>query len=508
MRYAIPLPILALLGMFLYRAPSRSASGIIDMDYWWHVGYGEWILDHARLPTVDFWSWTSDGREYRLTQWLGEVLMAACQRAAGGELGTQVLAAALVALTVSFSYLTARAFLENRLAALAVAFGCDAILVSLACRPHQFTFLCLSILTAILAHYHVSGNRRLLYGVPVLMAIWVNLHGGYAVGLAYLVMVVAFTAADAYMTHQPSKMRETVIPLAIAAGAGALATLMNPHGLGAWQYAIEIAGMKSSGPGVVDEWNPTSIKMDVGLNWFIASSAVFAAMAASSRRPTLTALLSAVALTAVGWSALRLSLMMTVLLVPLLAAAFRHTALYALAFDGEARRYDRAFGPLASAVALALVFGVAVLMARTDKTAEKYVAENFPEKEVAFIKANHIEGRLMNSPEVGGYLIRNLGQKVFLDTRYDLYGDRALFDFLFARRGEAGWKEFIVRHDPDIVLLDNVAALRQLLTDSGMYRIVFEGSRYSVLVRPHAYPQLPDVPASLDRRKVLDLLKS
>ena len=508
LHFALPIPVLVLLSVFLYRAPSRTASGTIDVDYYWHLGYGEWILDHGHLPTVDFWSWTFAGHTYNLTQWLGEVIMAIAHRAGGGELGTQLLSAALVTLTIAFGYLAARAFLENRLAAMAVAFACDAILISLACRPHQFTHLGLAILTAILAHYHVRGDRRLLYAVPPVMAVWANLHGGYAVGLAYLWVSVGFVAADAYMTHRHEDFKRTILPLALAALAGTVATLANPYGLGAWQYAIDIASMKSSSAGIVDEWGPTNIKMDVGLNWFIASTAVFGAMAASSRRPSLAALLCAVTLIAVGWSALRLSLMMSVLLVPLLAASLRHTAFYTLTFDGAARLYDRSVRPLASLGILALVLGVAIVMAKGDKTSSQYITANLPEQEVAFMKANHISGRIMNNAEIGGYLIRNLGQRVFLDTRYDLYGDRALFDFLFARRGEAGWREFVTRHDPDVFVLDNISSLRQLLTDTGMYRLVFEGPRYSVLVRPSAYSTLPSITASPGRRSLLDLLKT
>ena len=105
LHFALPIPVLVLLSVFLYRAPSRTASGTIDVDYYWHLGYGEWILDHGHLPTVDFWSWTFAGHTYNLTQWLGEVIMAIAHRAGGGELGTQLLSAALVTLTIAFGYL-------------------------------------------------------------------------------------------------------------------------------------------------------------------------------------------------------------------------------------------------------------------------------------------------------------------------------------------------------------------------------------------------------------------
>ena len=83
-----------------------------------------------------------------------------------------------------------------------------------------------------------------------MMAVWANLHGGYAVGLAYLWVSVGFVAADAYMTHRHEDFKRTILPLALAALAGTVATLANPYGLGAWQYAIDIARMKSSSAGI------------------------------------------------------------------------------------------------------------------------------------------------------------------------------------------------------------------------------------------------------------------
>ena len=487
------IPLLLLLGVFLFRAPSTVASGVIDTDYYWHLGYGEWILDHGRLPTQDFWSWTFDGHSYRLTQWLGEVLMAVAHRL-GGETGTATLSALLVTLTITASYKAARCYLTHRVSAIAIAVVCNALLIQLACRPHQFTHLGLAVLTWLIADFLTRGRRRSLYAIPPLMALWVNLHGGYAVGLAYLAMMVGLLAIDGYVTHRRELLRDQALPLALAAAAGFAATLINPYGWEAWLYAIQIAGLKSSA-GIVDEWAATSIKAEVGLQYFMVTSAVAAAMMTARQRPTVAQILGAVVLGALGWSAVRLSLMASVMMVPLLAAAFASTPLATLVGQSPER--------VSRALALALLVTVGALsigMGRIDKTTERYVAEHFPVAEVAFMKAHGIEGRLLNSPEIGGYLIRHLGQKVAIDTRLDLYGDRPLFEFLFAMRGELGWPEYIARLSPDVILINNPAALRQLLMATGQYRLVFEGPSYSLLLRAAARPDLPSI--APDSRRV------
>lgn len=487
----LSIPVLSLLAIFLYRAPSRLASGATDLDYYWHLQYGDWILDRLQLPTTDTWSWTANGEPYRLTQWLGEVTMALAYRAGGGEFGTQVMSAILVTLTLAFSYHAARTYLPNRLAALSATLACETILLSLPCRPHQFTHLGLAILTALLAQYQQRNDRRLLLWLPVLMALWVNLHGGYAVGLAYLWLVVLTTAAERYMESSCDAIAQHAKPLAFAAMAATLASLCNPYGVGAWEYAIDVAQLKSSSSGVVDEWAPTSIKLDAGLMWFIAVTATAASMATSTQRPGLRTLLLFAALSGAGWAALRVSLMMSILMVPLIAAAMRFTPLYALAFDGLAARHDRSLR-LWVATPLLMAFALGSLgYARLDKTPDNVIAASLPIHEVAFMKQTGIAGRILNSPEIGGYLIRNLGQPVSLDTRLDLHGDQRLFDFILARRGDASWRDYLISLDPDVLLIENLSALRQLVVEARMYRLVFEGSRYSILVRPESYRSLP-----------------
>lgn len=506
MQRYLPLPLLVLLAALFYRAPSRAASGIHDPDYYWHLGYGDWILDHMALPTADFWSWTADGRAYRLTQWLGEVIMALANRTAG-EPGTQILAALLVTLTFTCSYLAARCYLGSRLASLIVAIGANVTLLALACRPHLFSHLGLALLTLLVSKYQTSNSRRPLYWIPILMAFWVNLHGGYAVGLAWLWMMAGLLMVERYVRHDEFPWR-AALPLALAAAAGTLATLINPYGIGAWAYAVDIANLKSSAAGIVDEWNPTTIRTEAGLQFFIVSSALFASMSVAREKPRPHALMAAFLLVGIGWTSLRVSIFASVLLVPLIAQALRTTPFYMLAFVGRAYHFERGVKAVAALPLLAALLTASMAIASRDHLVEAKMVNTLPVQEAEFIRANGIAGKLLNSPDAGGYLIRHLGMKVSLDTRFDLYGDRAFFEFLFARRGEHGWREYIDRLNPDIVLIESASALRQLLSAAGGYRLVFEGPRYSVLIKSNAHPELPTLQPQPHFRELLNLLKS
>src|SRR5262245_31743015 len=64
-----------------------------DPDTFWHIRTGQWILDHAQFPTVDFFSYTATGKPYISTEWLSQVVFAAAFKF-GGWHAVVVLAAA------------------------------------------------------------------------------------------------------------------------------------------------------------------------------------------------------------------------------------------------------------------------------------------------------------------------------------------------------------------------------------------------------------------------------
>ena len=57
----------------------------VDPDLWWHIKVGQDILTTHHFPTADAYSFTVHGTPWVAYEWLGEVLLAAVQRAWGLE---------------------------------------------------------------------------------------------------------------------------------------------------------------------------------------------------------------------------------------------------------------------------------------------------------------------------------------------------------------------------------------------------------------------------------------
>ncbi len=477
--HKIPYAWLAIAAVFLIRAPHPAASGSVDPDVYWHLLYGHWIIDHMALPTVDMWSWTLPGKSYNLTQWLGEVVIALAERL-GGEAGKQALAASLTVLAITCSYRAARCYLSNSTAAIVVAlFGCS-VLVSMTCRPHLFTYAGLTALTWIFAEYGTKGNQRALYFVPAITALWVNLHGGYALGLFYLWLVAGAHIVSAVCSNNVLQMRRTLAALVLTAIAGSLATAINPYGIGVWENTAAVGALKSVSLGITGEWVPTNIRDDLGFSYLTIVMATVMAMSFSERRPSTRDASLFVTIFVVGCWASRLSIMASVLLVPLIAKFLGNTPFYRLAFSDREKTEGRIQVPAAISILLA-IGALGYLVGSADKSIEQRVHRDFPVEEVAFLKEHNLKGPIMNTMEAGGYLIRHLQQPVFLDTRLDLYGDDYFFDFMRAAAGGDHWAEFMKKWDPEIVMIEHSMPLKNLLLQAGTYTTIFVGPRYTVL---------------------------
>lgn len=491
-RFTIPYAWLILFGLFVGRAFHPAASGSIDPDVYWHLLYGHWILEHGALPTVDFWSWTMAGEPYRLTQWLGEVVMAMGDQA-GGEAGRQLLAAAGMSAALILSYATARRSLESSMMAIALTMVCATVIYSIPCRPHLFTFVGLASIAFLLDRYYATPRILWLAPLPLIFALWVNLHGGYATGLAYVFGVAFASLIAAYAQRRLPDELGRSLPVVIAAAFSLLATIANPYGIDVWEATLAVGRLKSVSLGITGEWTPTQIRSEIGFAYLLVNLATVAILATSRRRASLRDLLICLPMLFVGWWANRMTVMVGLLMVPVLAPYLRECALYELLAKPETRhQIDGRLRWPGAVILAALIVAGAYAAGRADTHIEQRIREDYPVAELAFMNDNGLHGRLLNTMEAGGYLIAKGQRRVFLDTRLDFYGDDYYFAFAQANAGLPGWREFVARWDPEIALLENSAPLTRLLTTSGLFKAVMTGHRYTVLVRVPTTPYDPN----------------
>ena len=237
-------------------------AGVQSVDLTYHLRAGADILDTRAIPSVDSWTFTAAGLPWTDQQWGAQVILAAADRA-GGWTGLVVLRAVVVAVIFGCMFaIGRRRGLGVRLAAwLTLA----AFLVSapaLALRP-QLLAMALFALTLLLVTER-RVHSRWLWGVPILVLIWANIHGSFFLGPLCLGLAWLEDLND----RHPHARRTLVVGLTCL-----VAACVTPFGPAVWAYAVGL----TSNPSVtsrITEWQPTSIRDVAGVLFFGSAGAL------------------------------------------------------------------------------------------------------------------------------------------------------------------------------------------------------------------------------------------
>jgi hypothetical protein len=274
-------PSLAMLWVFLAIALPTLAALLaplpaVDLAYQLRAG-GE-ILDARAIPTIDTWTLAAAGRPWTDQQWGAQVVLAVVYRLAGWT-GLAVLRAALVAVTCGLLLALVRRRaprLGSIGATLLVLAAFVVMAIALALRPQLFA-IPLFVLTLLLLADRDAHPRR-LWWLPVIAALWANLHGSFPLVLVLVTISLVAEVLDRRSIRAPSTRLLGAVTLASLA-----ATLVNPFGVGVWTYLVSLA-TNSTISSRVSEWRPPTPLDPTGALFYFSVLAVVALLAVRRRR--------------------------------------------------------------------------------------------------------------------------------------------------------------------------------------------------------------------------------
>lgn len=384
---------------------------LIDPDTLWQITVGQWISDHAAVPTVDVYSFTMRGQPWISTQWLAQVLYAKAFAVAGWA-GPVVLAASAIALT----FMLLARFVSRRLSDSAtlvcVAAALALTVPHLLARPHA---LALPVLVAWAAGLIAAADRREApsYLLLPLMTLWANLHGGFVFGL----VLIGGLALDAVWNADGRARKALFLRWFVFGLAALVASCITPYGWHALLASQKILSLGAALP-LIMEWRP----MDFGsLGAFEVCLLLGMGLALHHgiRLPVMriVLLLGLVHMSlAQGRAAEILALIGPLLLAAPLARQIG--GVYASAATAPPFR-----GALVAGVAALLVAGT-IAFASAHRFAPHM--RTSPVAAVTELKKLNLS-RVFNDYDFGGYLIAS-GVAPFIDGRTELYGEKFFVD--------------------------------------------------------------------------------
>ncbi len=449
-----------------------------DPDLWGHVLFGRDIVSDGRVPATDPYSFTTD-QAWINHEWLAESVMYLAYALAGGP-GLVALKSCLVMGMLAGIWLTlSRRRTEGTSRDLLLGLAAlGTVPQAIHMRPQLFSLLAFSWLLALLAPGGASFRRQVL-AIPILFAVWVNLHGGWLVGGGTLALWTTLT-----MFRPVPRAEKTML---LAGGALALAaTLVNPYGWHMWSFLRDTVGF---GRADITDWQPVfRLGTAFVLLWSALALAALAAMsrALKASESGLRSVLVVVALGAGAFFVSRLMAFFAMSIVMLLGSELVITVRnWRGSSDSPGRQPSRFATAAAVVVAGVLIVGGAVTSARNIGCVRMDAADH-PEPDVAALALERrLQGRLVVWFDWGQYAIWHLAPSlaVSIDGRREtVYSQDVLRRHLNFYYVPSTRSEFLAFAHPDYIWLPSELPVVPGLREDGWVPL-FSSARSVLLAR-------------------------
>jgi hypothetical protein len=469
------------LGLF-----AMAARTVTDPDVWWHLRTGQLILQTHHIFRADPYSFTRAGHAWINHEWLSQILMFSLYRWLGYA-GLIVVFAGIVAVAFFIVFLRCEA--RPYFAALITAWGAAASTSTWGVRPQMLSLLLASIFLLLLER---SAQRpRVLWWLPPLTLLWVNLHAGYALGIGLIGLFLGGEILDAIFGDKRSngvaaRLRQLTFALALSIAVVPL----NPNGARMYTYPWQTLS-SSAMQQYIQEWASPNFHQTLYLPFLLMVLALLAALACSPKRlRPLDLLLLAVTLYAALRSVRHIPIFV------LVAAPILSRLVYAILQQWPEKKKEETRPPAKLALNAVLILGIALFafwrvnfIVRSQAAAE---ARNFPAAAVSFLAANHTPQPLLNHYNWGGYLIWKLypQYRVFVDGRADLYGDDFLNRLAHIYYIRHNWKDEFAATRVCSVMLPPDAPLIAALSELPDWKVIYSDKQAVILTRTADCPEL------------------
>jgi hypothetical protein len=476
-----------LLFVLLFGLLAMTARPATDPDLWWHLRTGQWIVETGHVPHSDPFSFTRAGHAWVSHEWLSEVVFYELWKHAGAA-GLIVFSAIITTAGFMLLYLRCLLFgVQKHWAAAATVLGALASAPSWGVRPQMITFTLASLLLWLIEG---GENRpRLLFWIPPLFLLWLNLHAGFALGLALLfaygVGLIMETAAGntPWQQARPIVLRVLLLLLACLA-----LVPLNPSGAQLCRYPFDTlrsSGMRS----FIVEWFSPDFHDWLYRPFLLVWLLLLTALASSRSRPKGRVIVPLLLTSFAALDAVRHIPLFVLVAMPVIAAALP----VASPFSAVSQRGPDSsrFRPLLNlAVVILIAVFALVKWVSLARSQDAHEAEQYPQRAIAFLQASAQPQRIFVYYDWGGYAIWKLypEYRVFVDGRADLYGDDLLRQFKTALQLRTGWRDVLDVWKVEAVLVPPSCALAQALLLDPNWHVAFTDSKAIILLRTHPPP--------------------
>jgi len=452
---------------------AMTTRNVIDPDVWWHLKTGQYIAAHKSIPHTDPFSYTRAGEPWVAHEWLSELLMYTLLRATGWG-GLIVIFAAI--LTAAFWFLHLRCGPASYIAGLVTLCGAWATAPVWGVRPQVLSLLLTSLWLLILERS--ERNPTLLWWTLPLTLLWVNLHAGFALGLA----LSALFLSGEWIEHALGRSHQSASRLRVMALILLLDLLivpLNPNGLRMFSYPIETLRSAAMQNYIV-EWASPNFHHAEYWPFLVVVLGTFAALGWSRVKLRPRDLLLLLVSLYAALCSIRLLPLFVLVAVPLVSTRLGN---WPRSTSSPQQTQPAIMTLLNGTILVAMAAFAGVHIAHMIQHQPQAETERFPSRAVDFLQAHSSSRRIFNHYDWGGYLIWKLDPPtpVFIDGRADLYGQQLFDQFADTYQFKGSWQQSLQRWSVDTVLVPPRSPLATGLRSSSGWTVSYEDSQAVIL---------------------------
>jgi hypothetical protein len=460
-----------------------------DGDLPRHILTGNLILQTQKVHTTDIFSFRTEGYPSFPHEWLSQVLFGVAYDWLGLD-GIVLLTALVIMLTWGIVYRQMMHKSNSFFSALILtALGVGASQIHVLPRPHIFTYLLTAVWITLLENINAKKTRS-WWGLPLVMLLWVNMHGMFVLGI---IILGIYLAGDFLNQQSINWFRsEKTKSLFLASGLSLLVTFFSPSGLKIWE-AIASLGSNTYLTSKIPEYQSANFHLPETWPFVIILLLTIVGFARTLERVSWIDILLVVSFTAIALYTSRMIPLFAIVAAPITTKAIadrtRNDYTQGQTFRMEENIYKINSNSNGLIWMIAIVIMAAFLL-RSGGTLDPEARGNvfdprfFPVEAVSWLEAHPQEGHMFNEFDWGGYLLLKLwpDQQIFMDGHTHIYGEALTREYEQVITLSPGWEKILKKYDVRWVIMRKNTPLIKVLSTSDNWKIAYEDTTAMILI--------------------------
>jgi hypothetical protein len=447
-----------------------------DGDLPRHLLVGKLIRMTREVGLTDIFSFRTTGFPSFPHEWLSQVILSGFYDLMG--LGGVVFFTAAI-ITIIWAIIFYDALHRSNSLIISIIFtglGVGASLIHILPRPHLFSYV-FTVLWILVLEKIYKDKPQNWWLLPVLMLIWVNLHGMFVLGI---VIWIIYLTGDLFENFSKTWFTSTKTKSMLAGGVlSMIATFLSPSGISIWGAIATLSGdayIKSRIP----EYQSANFQIPETWPFILILLLTMISFARSTNKAPWRHVFLVTAFAGVALYSSRMLPFFAIIAVPITARSisewlkqdYPNSRLWSIETNINAinQSSNGLIWVLAAVLAVAFLFNANIPIDPGNK-GNIFSPQFFPVDAVTWLQSHPQNGHMFNEFDWGGYMLLKLwpAQKmqIFMDGHTHIYGEKLTREYEEVITLSDGWQSIFDKYQITWAIVRDQSPVAKALESQG-----------------------------------------